>query len=240
MPTIYVTRKESPIRFIQPMVKATRHGIKDRTRRLVSLPPWMFKAGMSLSHAWVDHGVGGGAYVKVPKDDDGTVHRLFCPKGGVGDRMWIQEAWRVGKGYDDAKPSDFTKPPGNSIWYDADGSASEAPFSTGRARSSMFMPRWASRTLLEITDVRLEWLNDITDEECRKEGIYQRHLKGDTERTPTWTWQDTGSRYATPRDAFRALWEELHGQGSWAVNPMVWVIIFKDITKEDSHGQRLA
>ena len=161
----------------------------------------------------------------------------FCPPG---DRLWVRESHAI---YVDA----FTcREKGDEvILYRADASAYwnmtphqhiEAEFNPIRDeadyepkwRPSIHMPRWASRITLEITGVRVERLNDISEEDCYHEGLERetgamglQHFKlyGDLERLNQWT-----------RDAkwsFQSLWESINGEGSWALNPYVWVIEFK-------------
>jgi hypothetical protein len=74
------------------------------------------------------------------------------------------------------------------------------------------MPRWASRILLEITDIRVERLQDISEDDALAEGI------------------DYTCQQALPSDVFSGLWESINGSGSWNANPWVWVIEFKRIT----------
>jgi hypothetical protein len=76
-----------------------------------------------------------------------------------------------------------------------------------RWRPSIFMPRAASRILLEITDVRVQRLQGISDEDARAEGYDRSH--------------------AFPREWFALLWERIHGPGSWHANPWVWAITFQ-------------
>ena len=98
------------------------------------------------------------------------------------------------------------------IWYWADGNPTEGDWT--RPRPSIHMPRWASRILLEITAVRVERLQDISETDAEAEGIQEI--------------VDAGVDHdGTPRDAYRALWEQINGAGSWSANPWVWVVEFK-------------
>ena len=83
-----VETKERPILFSAPMVRAILDARKTQTRRVVLLKPWMRRDGMAFNTGeWVDPGLGGGAYLKIPRVHDGTAHRLMCPYGGIGDRL---------------------------------------------------------------------------------------------------------------------------------------------------------
>jgi hypothetical protein len=72
-------------------------------------------------------------------------------------------------------------------------------------RPSIFMPRWASRITLRITDVRVERLQDISDDDARAEGVENR-------------------------GAYAQLWEDIKGKGSWDADPTVWVVGFERLT----------
>ena len=90
----------------------------------------------------------------------------------------------------------------------------KSPFGVGvlRCRQSIFMPRWASRILLEVTDIRVERLQDISETDARAEGIAKNQC-------PDW--------HALMD--YQVLWESIHGPGSWDANPWVWVIGFRRV-----------
>jgi len=111
---------------------------------------------------------------------------------------------------------------------------------TGKWRPSIFMPRWASRLELEITEVRVERLNAITEADAIAEGIEQRescawnnylfqtaHPKRGEKITDE---QHRIRGYVDPRESYRSLWESINGPGSWALNPYVWALTFRRIT----------
>lgn len=87
------------------------------------------------------------------------------------------------------------------------------------------MPRWASRITLEITDVRVERLNDISEEDAFAEGLEKRDWMGPAEITL----QNNKVVHGQAVGCFRALWESINGEGSWAANPWVWVIEFEKV-----------
>jgi hypothetical protein len=122
-----------------------------------------------------------------------------CPYGQMGDSLWVRET--------------FGESGLNRIEYKAypkDGKDFRAVM---RWKPSIHMPRWASRITLEIVNVRVERLNDISEEDCLKEGVtYWPHEK---ERI---------------KERFSHLWQSIYGQGSWGQNPWVWVIEFKRVT----------
>lgn len=104
-------------------------------------------------------------------------------------------------------------------YYDADGICVADIDGFGfKRRPSIHMQRWASRITLEITAVRVERLQGISEEDAVKEGVVpfaaSRH-------TP-----------ANFRDGFTVLWQSIHGPGSWGANPFVWVLEFKRVEGE--------
>lgn len=134
-----------------------------------------------------------------------------CPFGAVGDRIWVRETWAR---YNIDQNS-------HDIAYRAT-TPQDWP-EEGRWRPSIHMPRWASRILLEITDVRVERLNAISQEDAQAEGL---ELTG---WRPTYSDPDSGGEALTPYDNFAQLWESIYGEESWKANPWVWVIEFKRV-----------
>ncbi|MEY7583723.1 hypothetical protein AB9D14_28260, partial [Klebsiella quasipneumoniae] len=104
-------------------------------------------------------------------------------------------------------------------WGDDDG------YEDGRScwKPSIHMPRAASRILLEITDVRVERLNAISQEDAQAEGM---ELTG---WRPTYSDPDSGGEVMTPYDNFAELWSSIYGAENWQANPWVWVIEFKRV-----------
>lgn len=185
--------RERPILFSAPMVRATLDGSKTQTRRVVKL---------------TDSG-----RVKEPGsprnwhlDDPDAV--LACPYGQPGDRMWIRETWAyhvqaIGAVCDEDGP----------FVYAADTFGKQYRLCE-KWTPSIHMPRWASRILLEISAVRVERLQDISEEDAIAEGcINSLHLQG--------------GRFA--KENFEHLWWTINGDGSWEANPWVWVVEFKRV-----------
>jgi len=148
-------------------------------------------------------------YLHVPYawEDDMTIYRVY-PKYEVGDRLWVKETWDYIFGSD-----------GDHVIYKADKESLEwfnqrkKDGSKITWRPSIFMPRWASRITLEITEVRAEQIRSITAQDVIKEGISFTHK---------------------PIYAFSHLWDSINGKKkgcSWTDNPWVWVIGFKRIYK---------
>lgn len=138
-----------------------------------------------------------------------------CPYGTKGTTLWVREAFRFDARHDQRSPRFVKK--GTAISYEADGPGRR----TGRIRSPIFMPRWASRCELEIEFVRIERLQDIEDWQVRCEGLEVAD-DGYSIRVPGLDRCNAG-----PKMAFAYGWDRINGQGSWDKNPWVWVIYFK-------------
>jgi hypothetical protein len=155
-----------------------------------------------------------------------------CPYGKPGDTLWVRETWyddnskRWGRGGPVPRPTR----PDDDIYYRANGEA-HLQFEQLDAggfcwRPSIHMPRWASRLSLRVTSVRIERLQDITEDDARAEGCVVR------------TYRDGRGHEPATLDFLR-LWDAINGKrASWASNPWVWVIGFKraDEPKEPDHG----
>ncbi|AVJ78476.1 hypothetical protein CSC02_0013 [Enterobacter hormaechei subsp. hoffmannii] len=140
-----------------------------------------------------------------------------CPFGAVGDRIWVRETWaEAGAGAPDLKLYRANYPEHVPTHYE-----NVPPASDIRWTPSIHMPRWASRITLEITGVRIERLNSISQEDAQAEGM---ELTG---WRPTYSDPDSGGEVWTPYDNFAQLWESIYGEESWKANPWVWVIEFK-------------
>lgn len=219
--------KERPMLMSAPMVRAILAGTKTQTRRLVK-PPRNRPAFVLL-----DHGNGWWPYQSDDGEselcDDGMEHPYTCPYGKPGDRLWVREAWRVIDLADVFAPREITA--AHRIWFEADG-PHEPP--AGRYRPGMFMPRWASRILLEVTAVRVELLQEISEADAIAEGV-----------TPIWPdgpRDDGGPNHytvdvdpghlngPTAATVYRMLWDLINGEGSWDANQWVWVVEFKRVT----------
>jgi hypothetical protein len=163
--------------FKAPLVRAILDGTKWQTRRLVT--PWTsLLNGAHCSHptwqrldfnnAFVDRGPSPagnpGPYLQVAEPSTGARHRVY-PRVMVGDRLWVRETWDVPEGSDDPREvvyrADFTE----SDEREAAKVARLAPGLARRWRPSLHMPRWASRLTLDVTRVRVEPLQEITEAE---------------------------------------------------------------------------
>lgn len=146
-----------------------------------------------------------------------------CPFGAVGDRIWVRETF-TGHYLDDDQIQDIKdgRDKASSLCeYRAD--YPDGYQAADGWTPSIHMPRTASRILLEITDVRVERLNAISQEDAQAEGM---ELTG---WRPTYSDPDSGGEVWTPYDNFAQLWESIYGEESWKANPWVWVITFRRV-----------
>lgn len=203
--------KESPILFTGPMVRAILEGRKTVTRRVVKPQPDFLGSMVDPNTPF--------------KTLDAGLHaRITCPHGQPDDRLWVREAWAADAQVDAIAPRDLSQ--GEPIWYPADFSVRQtgcSMISKGRGRPSIHMPRWVSRILLEITAVRIERLQDISEKQALAEGV---ELEGEG---VCWAGA-AGTASDSPVESFRLLWELINGAGSWSANPWVWVVEFKRVT----------
>lgn len=198
--------RERPILFRPEMVRALLSDAKTQTRRVVKPQPRDPYTGLDLRP--------GSSPVDLPR----------CPHGAPGDRLWVRETW----GLLDTEPRDG--PTRATVFHRAtDGERPDLRYQLWRP--SIFMPRWASRIDLEVTGVRVERLQEISEADARAEGIREGHhdvpaAMGGGVRT----WDIGGDEWWTdPVAAFRALWVDINGAGSWSANPWVWVISFRRV-----------
>lgn len=234
--------QEKPILFSGPMVRAILEGRKTQTRRVVSksnsetAAPWdrlefdESKWPKDLGFGFLPdaNGFKKGGYLHVPTrphaddsqddPDDWTRNRVY-PRWEIGDRLWVRETW----GLFDTEPKDG--PERAHVYYRAsDGNLHECRYQLWRP--SIHMPRWASRITLEITDIRAERLQEISEEDAVAEGAMYHDGLGIGHSG----WRhDYGDVFSTAKSSFWHLWESINGKGSWDVNPWVWAISFRRV-----------
>ncbi len=206
--------KERPILFSGAMVRAIRENRKTQTRRILKHQPIKGDVKPSL-----DEGVWSA------QTERSVVTEFSCPKGLTGDRLWVKETFQPLWAADE--PGDWTTGRGYKIGYVAtDGIQDWVDHSEGegeltqKCKPSIFMPRWASRITLEITAVRVERLQDISEADALAEGV-------DADAVASFARVAGVTRPAG--FAYRDLWESINGPGSWAKNPWVWVIEFREV-----------
>ncbi len=198
--------KDIPILMSAPMVVALLENRKTQTRRIIKPQPQ--NSGLprgSNTEAWLWHG--GPALVRASygapyvHTDRHAMERamLLVSRFQVGTKLWVRETFAE-------IPND-----GGSWVYratDPDWATTEG----WKWKPSIFMPRSASRLTLEITNVVVERLQDISEEDARAEGV----------RLNSTTHWETEAR-----DAYRSLWNSINGAGSWDLNPYVYAVTFR-------------
>jgi len=199
--------RERPIIFSGAMVRAILAGTKTQTRRIVKPQP-----------AWTDIS---------------PALLARCPYGTPGDRLWVRETWRTMEREEDMVDgvrflADAAFVPIENTRQAAD--AWVAAHANGKHgvsfRPSIHMPRWASRIDLEITRVRIQRLQEISEEDARAEGVDELEVKvTEVNGKPA----GGGIVLDAPRVRFCALWKHINGSDSWPSNPVVWVLDFKRV-----------
>jgi len=216
------------------MVRAILDGRKTVTRRVVKPQP-LWVADPSVPFKTHD------------ADPKGII---YCPYGKPGDRLWVREAWQYYDWNKEGEPcirfaSDNTTAWPNpspdewadrlvDVWevlsrdenYSIDNRARDR-----RWRPSIHMPRWASRITLEIVSVRVERLQDISEEDAAAEGIYRESEDEIPFNGPWYINAGDSQGYATAKSCYAALWDSINGEGSWEKNPWVWVISFRRVVE---------
>lgn len=136
-------------------------------------------------------------------------NKIRCPYGQPGDRLWVRETWLKTNPWSEGGP--------HTYGYRA---SDEAEFPDAVWKPSIHMPRLASRITLEVTDVRLERLQDITEADAKAEGCAPAWLDAYDHTTVHAHAQPTYKR------GYARLWGEINGDASWDANPWVWVLSF--------------
>ena len=207
--------KERGMIFNAEMVRAILDGRKTQTRRPVKLPVHDKNLGCELAGNELAGELSAGNY-------------LNSAFGKPGDRIWVRETFRVHSRATDVATLVYKASVRNS-WTEQTHrvpvSVCNKPATPEKWTPSLHMPRWASRILLEITDVRVERLNAISEEDARAEGIIDGGCLNCGEPEPC------GCANPEPdaTDAFAYLWQSIYGQENWNANPWVWVISFKRV-----------
>lgn len=273
---------DRPILFSGPMVRAVLDGWKTQTRRVVTPQPpqecgihymlgnesWLAPEDRKpLRHSW--EAWHGPLFEKRPNGHLCGTHSVKSPYGVPGDRLWVREAWRVGKPNDTTRPRDILPPliergQGVTVLYEAGGWRSVGPKGreepayqdnkpmpewAGKLRPSMFMPRAFSRITLEVTGVRVERLQDISEGDAIAEGVESPEIERyDRDRTicprcgGTRLHDALGPNGGVMCDVdcrecdthvkrYQHLWDSLNAERGygWNTNPWVWVIEFRRI-----------
>ena len=209
---------EHPIIFSDEMVRAILDGRNTQTRRVLRpQPPQIVDL-----EPWYNGYLGGWQWRVMGGMEPAPVNDSYCPYGTPGERLWVRETW-------------FPLQDPNTCWkegskpdvvYRADHPQDEvtredwASIGVDRWRPSIHMPRWASRITLEVTAVRVERVQGISEEDAWAEGFSDPDgaNRGYLDRARYW---------------FHMLWDSINGKRpgcGWADNPWVWIVEFRRVT----------
>jgi hypothetical protein len=242
--------KERPVLFNGDMVRAVLDGRKTQTRRAIKPQPTLSER---TGFNWKGYAYGIGSNHKDTVRNFANCFKT-CPFGQVGDRLWVRETWGVvshafdeneqiidwvpdrpatvihempfGNGYYSGHA--IYAADGEFTWGDDDGHGEKSCW-----KPSIHMPRWASRITLEITNVGVQRLNSISQNDAAREGLHKLPASGRYCITPGAQYFGGASHDA--REVFSWLWQSIYGEESWQANPWVWVIEFKRV--EGDHGK---
>ena len=197
-----------PILMSAPMVRALLAGTKTQTRRIVKPQP-----NARCTEAFVGcDGIWRFSWPTARSPMSSAADDVRCPYGKPGDLLWVKETAHYGP---------------NRVAYSADNAPlakGETVDGWGPKRSSLLMPRWASRLTLEITEIRVERLQDITEADAKAEGAAFHDGRGIGHSGWRHDYRDV---HATAASSYRRLWNEINGPGAWDANPWVWALTFK-------------
>ncbi|EPM4183921.1 hypothetical protein ACTLJY_000809 [Klebsiella aerogenes] len=196
------------------MVRAILDGSKTQTRRPVKFPVHDKNLGCELAGNELAGELSAGNY-------------LNSAFGKPGDRIWVRETFRVHSRATDVATLVYKASVRNS-WTEQTHRVPVAVCNKAampeKWTPSLHMPRWASRLLLEITDVRVERLREISQADAEAEGVGKLKKGFWKNYQPGWT-----EFQLTARGSFATLWKSIYGDESWYADPWVWVIEFKRV-----------
>lgn len=211
---------EKPMLFSARMVKAILDGRKTQTRRIVKpQPPFgcSYTINGNFSHALcfqTEYPPDSAEAVWVPPTAKSKDHRLPCPHP-VGSRIWVKETYRLSTSDDCACYEPCSCKSGEPI-YRASLDCSDSKW-----KPSIFMPRKYSRIDLEVTAVRVERLQEISETDAIAEGLFSSGFAAGV--------CHPHAQENCRRCGYQILWQSINGKGSWALNPFVWCYTFKRV-----------
>lgn len=217
-----------PILFSASMVRALLEGRKTQTRRLVKPQPTFIQSSGRWKYPLPKKHNNNGrceAVYTASREWWEYLPEAALPYGKPGDLLWVRETWRM-----DSRATDLAR-----VCYRASERASHTEFhemipvdkignmqTAMKWKSPLHMPRWASRLTLEITDVRVQRLQDISKKDAEDEGVYSLHSQ-----SPGFEEVAYYRSLYDPKELFRMLWTRINGPTSWDENPWVWALTFE-------------
>lgn len=200
--------KSRPILFSAPMVRALMAGTKTQTRRPLRDGTWLDPKEGVIRMCSVGNGVTG-------------FQSVACPYGVPGDQLWVRETWAH-----HVQAQSAERDEDGPFVYAADGPQALQARLASKWTPGIHMFRWASRITLEITAVRVERLQDISEADALAEGVTPKWEPGCSGRLME---AFRGFSFRPAASAYADLWESINGAGSWDANPYVWALSFKRV-----------
>ncbi len=218
--------KSRPIIFNSEMVNAILENRKTMTRRVIKPQP-LHDYSVIAKYKWHSCPKIANKMRWVVRDNNHLViadksSEYFKPPYEIGMKLWVRETCSIVRKPNINYPSYDWRREGNCS-YKADEKKAVGMYGVIKWKSPIYMPKWASRLTLEITDIKVERLQDISEEDALAEGIIQLDSKlgfMDVRKTE-------GSIMPSAKDAFMLLWQSIKGSQSWSSNPFVWILEFK-------------
>ena len=214
---------DRPILFSAPMVRAILAGRKFQTRRIIKpQPTGRIDPLISFNHGRMEI-----AFGPDMRDRNGGPS-WWRPLAQAGDRLWVREAWAPLSALTHGDPGSQALIDGG--FYRADEGTVEGEIR--RWHPSIHMPRRASRLTLFVSDVKIQQLQDISEEDAIAEGVEPLHSGWFPYGLSTFMTTFVGDREVPAqycekaRDSFHLLWDHINGEGAWALNPWVSVTTF--------------
>ena len=225
-----------PILFSTEMVQAILEGRKTQTRRIIKPQPDFNKAWKNLGFSENKFGIkteleipdvdvtGNFLGVSSPIEIDGFKATGMCIpnipiKIHKGDILWVRETWQTAWNFYKKSCETIYKADGG-YWIDDDVIMKWKP--------SIYMPKEAARIFLEVTNVRVERLRDISEDDAIAEGIERVSIAPFVHRFKNYL---CNNKFIGPKESFKTLWMKINGIDSWKANPWVWVYEFKIVEK---------
>ncbi len=225
-----------PILFSTEMVQAILEGRKTQTRRILKPQPDFNKAWENLGFSENKFGIktdleipdidvtGNFLGVSSPIEIDGFKATGLCIpnipiKIHKGDILWVRETWQT-TWNENKKSWDTIYKADGGYWIDDDGIMKWKP--------SIHMPKKRARIFLEVTNVRVEPLQEISEEDAIAEGVERVSIAPFVHRFKNYL---CNNKFIGPKESFKTLWMKINGIDSWKANPWVWVYEFKVVEK---------
>jgi hypothetical protein len=210
---------DRPINFRAYQVQAALAGRLSQTRRVLKPQPQRIAD-------WSCNGRDGWRFKGMTVADGlqvlpGDIQHCGAPFA-IGDRLWVREAWRTHVAYDDLSPAQMGGE--EPLQYEADGAHQTwgypAISKIGRYRHARFMPRWASRLTLVVTDVRVQRVQDISASDSLAEGVSCETCDAMGKSACG------GAGCFASLASFRDIWNRIHGPDAWERNDWVAAVTF--------------